>query len=500
MPSSKITHDQPPASLKILFVAAECTPFFKVGGLADVVGSLPLALKALGHDVRVIMPRYRPIDAKKYGIQRVERFIDVPAGGVTRITEVLESNYTGVPTYFVWDERFFGRDQVYGQPDELMAFVFFSRAVIEFLRTSAWVPDVLHAHDWHTGAALMHLATRGRRVAALKRIASVLTIHNLFFQGTGGSALFRFAGFAQNPPPIIGEAPGAVNWLARGITYADAVNTVSPTYAKEILTRNFGEGLSDLLKARPDPVVGILNGLDQIEWNPQTDPLLAATFTAHTLKRRAANKRAVQDALHLKRKPRMPLLGLVTRLFDQKGLDILLEAAPQLLQRDVQLAVLGSGDEKYHAALHELVARYPGCVGVDHTFNEALARNIYGGSDLFLMPSYFEPCGLSQLIAMRYGAVPVVRATGGLADTVIDADRSARRGTGFTFKAYTAKALVATLDRALAALADPDRWREIQQRGLAADFSWTASAQHYLALYQTALDQHRRVIQIHPKG
>ena len=231
------SNHQQPSSLKILFVAAECAPFYKVGGLADVIGSLPQALRALGHDARVIIPRYRPIDAEKYAVRRVDRFIDVPAGDVARTTEVVESNATGVPTYFVWDERFFGRDQVYGQPDELMAYVFFSRAVIEFLRVSAWTPDVLHAHDWHTGPALMYLATRGRREAPLKSVASLLTIHNLFFQGTGGNALFRYAGFKQTPPRIVGEEPGSVNWLARGINYADAIYTVCPSFAKQILTR-----------------------------------------------------------------------------------------------------------------------------------------------------------------------------------------------------------------------------------------------------------------------
>ncbi len=479
--------DQQSVPLKILFVAAECVPFYKVGGLADVIGSLPQALQALGHDVRVIIPRYRPIDAKKYSVKRVRRFIDVPAGDKARITEVVESNFTGVPTYFVWDERFFGRDKVYGQPDELMAYVFFSRAVIEFLRAIDWMPDVLHAHDWHTGPALMYLATRGRREARLKSIATVLTIHNLFYQGVGGNALFHFAGFKQTPPPIIGEPPGSVNWLARGIAYADAINTVSPTYARQILTREFGEGLAELLHARRDQLCGILNGLDLNEWNPQTDPLLAEQFDADSLRKRAANKRAVQDELKLKHKPHTLLVGMVSRLFEQKGLDILVEAASQLLQRDIQLAVLGRGDEKYHAALQALTEQYPGRVGYDGQFNESLARRIYGGSDVFLMPSHFEPCGLGQLIAMRYGAVPVVRATGGLADTVIDADRSARRGTGFTFKAYTTDALIATLDRALAAYAKPDRWQALQRRGMAADFSWNASAQQYVKLYRRAL-------------
>ncbi len=484
-------NNQQPATLRILFVAAECAPFYKVGGLADVIGSLPQALQAMGHDVRVIIPRYRPIDAEQYAVKRVDRFIDVPTADTARTTEVVESNFTSVPTYFVWDERFFGRDKVYGQPDELMAYVFFSRAVIEFLRAVDWTPDVLHAHDWHAGPALMYLATRGRREARFKSIASLLTIHNLFFQGAGGNALFRFAGFNQTPPRLIGEAPGSVNWLARGIASADAINTVSPTYAKQILTREFGEGLSDLLHTRRDQLGGVLNGLDLHEWNPQTDPLLVERFDAGALKKRAANKRAVQDELKLKHKPRSLLIGMVSRLFEQKGLDILMEAASQLLQRDVQLAVLGSGDEKYHAALQSLTAQYPSRVGVDHNFNEPLARKIYGGCDAFLMPSHFEPCGLSQMIAMRYGAVPVVRATGGLADTVVDADRSQKHGTGFTFTAYTARALVGALDRALAAYQDPDRWQAIQRRGMAADFSWNASAQQYVELYRQAIKLHR---------
>jgi len=492
MPSSKIIHDRSPASLKILFVAAECTPFYKVGGLADVVGSLPQALKALGHDVRVIIPRYRSIDAEKYGVKRVERFIDVPAGAQSRTTEILESTFSGVPTYFVWDERFFGRDTVYGQPDEVMAYLFFSRAVIEFLRAGDWTPDVLHAHDWHSAAAVMYLALKGQRDTKLKSIASALTIHNLFYQGLSGDALFRFAGYSATLPHIFGEKPGTANWLARGLTYADTLNTVSPNYAKQILTREFGEGLHELLNTRREPVAGILNGLDQITWNPQTDPLLTACYTATSLQKRVANKRTVQTTLGLKRKPRTLLIGMVSRLFDQKGFDILLAAADRLMERDVQLVVLGSGDAKYHAALLALVEKYPGRVGVDHNFNEPLARQIYGGSDVFLMPSHFEPCGLGQLIAMRYGAVPVVRGTGGLVDTVIDASRSPQRGTGFVFKPYTPAALLGAIDRALAAFAQPDRWSAIQRRAMSADFSWQASAQQYVDLYHSAIEVHQK--------
>ena len=459
---------------------------------ADVVGSLPQALKALGHDVRVIIPRYRSIDAEKYGVKRVERFIDVPAGAQSRTTEILESTFSGVPTYFVWDERFFGRDTVYGQPDEVMAYLFFSRAVIEFLRAGDWTPDVLHAHDWHSAAAVMYLALKGQRDTKLKSIASALTIHNLFYQGLSGDALFRFAGYSATLPHIFGEKPGTANWLARGLTYADTLNTVSPNYAKQILTREFGEGLHELLNTRREPVAGILNGLDQITWNPQTDPLLTARYTATSLQKRVANKRTVQTTLGLKRKPRTLLIGMVSRLFDQKGFDILLAAADRLMERDVQLAILGSGAEKYHAALQALAEKYPGRVGVDHDFNEPLARQIYGGSDVFLMPSNFEPCGMGQLIAMHYGAVPVVRATGGLVDTVVDAGRSPQRGTGFAFKPYTSAALLGAIDRALAAFAQPDRWSAIQRRGMSADFSWQTSAQQYVTLYRRAIEVHQK--------
>ncbi|HZY42084.1 MAG TPA: glycogen synthase [Anaerolineae bacterium] len=491
MTTLKSVNQDSNSPLKILFIAAECAPFYKVGGLADVVGSLPLALSQLGHDVRVIVPRYRPINGKQFGLKKVDRSIEVPAGGVARTTEVVESDYSGVPTYFVWDERFFGRDRVYGEPDEAMAFVFFSRAAIEFLRAGDWTPDVVHAHDWHAGCAVAYLALKGKRDPKLKSIASVFTIHNLFYQGLSGNALWRFAGFGDQPKRIMGERPGTVNWLARGIAHADVVNTVSPTYATEILTPALGDGLDGLLRARRGQVSGILNGLDYAEWNPATDPRLAAPFTVDALKARAVNKRAVQDQLGLKPAPRTPLIGLVTRLVDQKGLDLVIAAADRLFERNVQLAVLGNGDEIYHIALANLKLRYPGRVGVDHQFNEPLAHLIYGGSDLFLMPSHFEPCGLGQLIAMRYGSIPVVRATGGLVDTVIDAGRSLQRGTGFVFKPATSAGLLGALDRALAAHADAVRWRAIQRRAMAADFSWQTSAQQYVTLYQKAVELHR---------
>lgn len=477
-------------SLKVLFFAAECAPFFKVGGLADVIGSLPKALQTLGHDVRVIMPRYRPIDGAQYGLRRVEEFVNVPMADMDRVSEVEVSAANGLPTYFVWDERFFGRDAVYGQPDEGLAFVFFCRAALEFVRSMDWQPDVIHCHDWHTGAAMMLLALNGDQ--RLRSIARVFTIHNLVYQGVTGDAIFRFAGFDQHIDPVLGEQPGTANWMARGIAYADMVNTVSPSYAEEIHTPDYGAGLDKLLRSRRGRVAGILNGIDRAEWEPATDPALAARFDAQSIKHRSANKRVVQETLGLKIDPHAPLIGLVTRLVEQKGVDLLAAGAEKLLEHKLQLAILGSGDPRYEAAIDQLRDRHPDRVGVEHRFNDRLARLIYGGSDMFLMPSRYEPCGLGQMIAMRYGSLPIVRATGGLKDSVHDAGRYPKRGTGFSFEPYSAEGLIGAVDRALKAYADRARWLEIQQRAMSADFSWQASAEQYEELYRRAIEFHAK--------
>ncbi len=476
--------------LKILFLAAECAPFFKVGGLADVVGSLPQALHEVGHDVRVIMPRYRPIDGAQYGLRRMEDFVNVPTLDMDRVSEVQVSDANGLPTYFVWDERFFGRDSVYGQPDEALAFVFFCRAALEFVRSMDWRPDVIHCHDWHTGAALMMLELNHDQ--RLNSIVRVFTIHNLVYQGVTGDAIFRFAGFENHIEHVQGEQPGTANWMARGIAHADMINTVSPTYAAEILAPDYGAGLDGLLRSRTGRVTGILNGIDRSEWNPATDAALTSKFDATSLKRRSANKKVVQATLGLKVNGRVPLIGLVTRLVEQKGVDILIEAAERLLERNVQLAILGSGDDRYQTAIDQLRDRYPNQVGLEHGFNDHLARLIYGGSDMFMMPSRYEPCGLGQMIAMRYGSLPIVRATGGLKDTVLDAGRYPKRGTGFSFGPYSPEGLIGAVDRALNVFAIKERWIKIQQRAMAADFSWQSSAEQYVELYRRAIQLHSR--------
>jgi starch synthase len=290
----------------------------------------------------------------------------------------------------------------------------------------------------------------------------------------------------------MGEQPGTANWMARGIAHADMINTVSPTYAAEILIPEHGAGLDGLLRARAGRVAGILNGIDRSEWNPAADAALASKFDATSIKRRSSNKKVVQETLGLKVKARVPLIGLVTRLVEQKGVDILVEAAEKLVDRGVQLAILGSGDDRYQTAIDQVRDRVPDQVGVEHRFNDRLARLIYGGSDMFLMPSRYEPCGLGQLIAMRYGSLPIVRATGGLKDSVLDAGRYPKRGTGFSFESYSPEGLIGAIDRALKAFANTERWVKIQQRAMAADFSWQASAAQYVELYRKAIVIHAK--------
>jgi len=477
--------------LKILFIAVECAPFYKVGGLADVVGSLPRALRALGHDVRVALPRYNSIDGSAYQLSPTGAPFTAYAGREPRRTEMLRSDSTGVPTFFVWDERYFNRPGVYGQPDEVMAFVFFSRAVLEFLRGSYWIPDVIHAHDWHTAFAPAWLDVAGRRDPRFAGVASVFTIHNLAYQGVTGDAIWAFAGLPDRRKHLAGERPGSINWMARGIAHADVVNTVSPRYAREILRPEQGAGLDALLRQRRDRLSGILNGMDREVWNPAADAALAARFDAGSVDRRARNKRALQRELKLPRSD-APLVGMVSRLVEQKGVDLLLEAADDLLAREIQLAVLGAGDARYEDALRGLAARHPRQFALASRHDDDLARLMYGGSDLFLMLSRYEPGGLAQMIAMRYAAVPIVRATGGLADTVVDATRSPSAGCGFTFRPYTVRALLGAVDRALKAHRSERKWRAIQSRAMAADFSWTYSARQYDRLYRKAIRLHKR--------
>jgi starch synthase len=479
--------------LKVLYLAVEAAPYVKVGGLADVAGSLPKALRALGHDVRIALPRHKSIDGSRFRLKLALPPFLVPVGADNKLTEALEGATEGVPAYLVWDEYYFGRDKVYGYDDDAQRFVFFGRAILTFIRQLGWQPDVIHANDWHTAFVPTWLATAGKTDPFYAPIATVYSIHNVTYHGTTGNTILPFAGLEGHVRHLEAEQPGTVNWMARGILHSDVVNTVSKRYAQEILTPEYGAGMEGLLKNRHAErrLCGILNGVDYDQWNPAADPHLVQRFDIHSLDTRALNKAAFQSEVGLPVRDDVPLIGFVSRLVDQKGVDILSAALDRMFARDVQFVMLGTGEKRYEEIYGALPKRFPNKAAVFLKFDAALAQRIYAGTDIFLMPSQFEPCGLGQIIAMRYGSVPVVRATGGLADTVSDLDAAKNKGTGFTFGDYSGDALWSALERALDTFRNRKTWRGLQERGMKADFSWTASAKKYEELYRKAIEFHR---------
>jgi starch synthase len=480
--------------LKILMLSAEVAPFAKAGGLADVCGSLPKALAGLGHDVRVVMPAYQAIEAACHsghlGVSSHPVTLRVPMGSGLVPAGVLSATLPGsdVPSYFIAEwHRFGGRGFFYGYGDDAERFAFFGRAALDLaVAALGWRPDVVHAHDWHAAPAVTWLATAGKTDGRYAGIPSLYTIHNLMHQGTAPWGLFAHMGLLTHG--LREERFGEVNFMARGIYHATMVSTVSPTYAREILGWEGGCGLDALLRHRHFDLHGILNGLDYAVWDPAADRHLAANFDADTLDRRPANKRALQARVGLPERD-VPLVGMVTRLDRQKGLDITGHVLHLLMNGytgDVQAVVLGAGWPEYEGMLRHLSGYHRSKLAVVLGYDAQLAPLIYGGSDIFLMPSLFEPCGLGQLIAMRYGAVPVVRATGGLADTV-------RPGvTGFTFHNYSSDDFWSCLQEALYILrADPESWRAIQTRGMTSDYSWESSARAYQQVYEWAIARMR---------
>ena len=478
-----------PESYRILFISAEVAPFAKRGGLGDVAGSLPKALKRLGHDVRVVMPAYQPIenslDGGPFDLEVLPGQLLVPMGFGTVAAGIFESRLPGsdVPVYFIAESNLFGRDEVYGYDDDPYRFAFFSRAALDLTVALDWRPDVVHAHDWHTAPAVTWLATAGQGVDHFRGLPTVFTIHNLAHQGRTNWSIMDYLGIVSHA--LVEEPYGEVNFMARGIYHATMVNTVSPSYAQEIMTPEGGAGLDGLLRHRAYDVHGILNGLDVDEWNPATDPRLAAHFDAGDPEARQQNKRALQARAGLPQRDDVPLVAMITRLDWQKGLDITGHVIGTLLggaAGDAQFIALGSGAAEYEQLFAQMAGVFPDKMTAFLDYLPELAPLIYGGSDIFLMPSRFEPCGLGQLIAMRYGSVPVVRATGGLADTV------EHDVTGFTFSDYSGGAFWGALEYAVRSYwTDKERWQEIQFNGMAQDYSWEQSALGYQQLYQWAL-------------
>jgi len=478
--------------VRIAFVSSEVAPFAKTGGLADVSAALPRFLGMAGHDVRVFMPRYATIDFRGTVVHDVEfaRDIAVRHGGRTLrfslSTTVLPG--TDLAVYLIHCPELYDRATVYAlDGDEHVRFSFLARAAIESCQRMGWGPDVFHVNDWHVALLPLYLRTVYGWDALFRRARTVLTIHNHTYQGVFPAGAVAEVGLAEYAPALHQDdlRSGVLNFLKTGILYADVVTAVSKTYADEIRTPALGEGLDDLLRRRGAGVVGIVNGVDYGEWNPATDPHIPSRYGPETLERKAANGVELLRALNLEARDGLPTVGMVTRLTPQKGIDLLPGALPDLLARNrIRLALLGSGEERYERLLQSFQDTFPGRACFYRGYNERLAHLIEAGSDLFLMPSKFEPCGLNQMYSLKYGTPPVVRRTGGLADTVAPFDPRTGEGDGFVFEHFTADGLRWALHLALEAWRHPDVWRRVMLSGMAKDYSWEHQAPEYVRLYR----------------
>jgi starch synthase len=485
-------------SLKIVMIASECVPYAKTGGLADVVGSLPQALRALGHEVIVIMPKYSSIDAAKFGLQRYFDSFGVWMGNALEWCAVDVAERDGVPTYFIEADKYFRRDGLYHDAafndfsDNPARFGFLTRAGLQLCRDMNFAPDIVHAHDWQTALAAAYLKIWHWNDPVLGDASSVLTIHNIAYQGKYDAGVYEYLGLGwHNFTSDKFEDFGAVNFLKGGIVYADMVNTVSPTYAVETRTPALGYGLAPYLNDRGDTYWGIVNGVDYEEWDPAVDALIPANYSARDLSGKARCKAALQSRFGLETDPAIPVVGVVSRLVDQKGLDVLAGAIENIV-RDmrVQFVILGSGDKGLEGYFGWLPSAYPGRVGSYIGYSNELAHLIEAGSDFFIMPSRYEPCGLNQIYSLKYGTLPIVRATGGLEDTVAQYNEATSEGTGFKFYDLTPGVIYDTVGWAVSTFYDrPDHVQRMIQQAMAQDFSWDKSARQYLNLYRRAIER-----------
>jgi starch synthase len=475
--------------MRILMVGSEMTPFAKTGGLADVLGGLPLALARLGHEVEVVIPRYRAVT-----VGDLVGRITVRLEGRQLEAGVCAASHGGVRTVFIDQPQYFDRDGLYGEGgqdygDNAERFAFLCHAAVRWTALTGARYDVVHGHDWQAGA-LAALVRHPPSQHPLVHVPLVFTIHNLAYQGLFDPALLPGLGLGHGLMSVDGmEYWRQASYLKAGVMFSDVITTVSPRYAQEIQTPEYGFGFDGILRSRRDHLVGILNGIDYDQWDPARDSFLPAAFSAADLSGKAQVKRAALEAFGIRadeESMRRPLVGMVSRLVDQKGFDLLAGLSMRLPEVDATFVLLGSGDARYETLWRALAAANPDRVGAHIGFDERLAHVIEGGSDIFLMPSRFEPCGLNQMYSLRYGTVPVVRATGGLADTVRNYDPATGDGTGFTFEEYSADALMGTLRWALEIFRNPPAWRRIQLAGMRDDHSWDASARQYVSVYDRA--------------
>lgn len=476
--------------MKLLYTAFECAPFFKTGGLGDVAGALPKSLQKKGIETIVVLPYFTFMPERfKNECQDVTSFT-VEVGWRKQYCGIKRLDFQGVRYYFIDNLYYFGRDQIYGYDDDAERFAFFQLAVIEMMEKIAFIPDILHVNDYHTAMIPFLLKEKYHWIEDYQAIRTVLTIHNIEFQG-------------QYAPEMLGDLfgvgqrrydEGALRWhnqlnfMKAGIAYANHINTVSPSYAEEIKTAEFGAGLEEILRIESQKLSGILNGIDYEINDPSNDPALVAPFDAADLTGKALNKVALQKLVGLPENSKVPLLSVVSRLTYQKGFHLLLEELEHLLQFDLQFVLLGTGDPRFEEAFRQIVARYPEKATAKITFDVTLAQKIYAGSDLFLMPSAFEPCGLSQMIAMRYGTLPVVHEIGGLKDSVRPFNPMTNQGTGFGFEQFNGFYLTEAVKQGLQVYHDsPSVWAKLQQAAMTTDFSWETSCQSYIDLYNRLL-------------
>jgi starch synthase len=482
------------SALNILFVAAEMVPFAKTGGLADVVGALPQALAERGHRVRAVVPFYPSVREAGLALRRHRRRVPVRLGDTCWQAGVLEAQLGAVQVWFLDLPHFFQRANLYGTaagdyPDNHLRFAALCRGALALARDAGFHPDLIHCHDWHT-ALLPALLRWEEPEPFFAATGTVLTIHNLAFQGVFPATTLPALGLPSRWLYLErAEFYGQFSFLKAGLLTADTITTVSPGYRDETLRPELGCGLDGVLRVRAADYVGILNGIDGGEWNPATDRRLVARYSVEALGGKARCKRALQQRLGLPVTAEVPLLVMVSRLTEQKGCDLLLELLPRLATAPLQLVLLGTGDERYLQAFRQAAAACHGNISLNLAFHPELGPLLYAGADMFLMPSRFEPCGIGQLIALKYGAVPVARKTGGLADTIVD--QAEPHGTGFLFTDYSAMAFWQAIERALAHYANRRSWRQLMRRGMMADFSWGRVVASYEAVYAAVVQRHR---------
>lgn len=477
--------------MKVLFVASEAHPFIKTGGLGDVMGALPQSLIKMGVDVRVVIPKYKNIkDELKQKLQFIKWFT-VSVGWRNQYCGIFQYQYKGVTYYFIDNEYYFNRDGLYGYYDDGERFAFFNRAVLEFIKQVDWQPDLINCNDWQTGMVPVLLNLEYKKDAFYSRIKTIFSIHNLLFKGSFSPKILPEL-FGYDYMPLANgslELDGAVSFLKGGLNYCDQITTVSNTYAEEIKTQQYGEGLDGLLRSRSCYLMGIVNGIDYEEFNPEDDKFIFKNFNCNSIDNKIHNKLALQKDLGLPQKSNTPMIGLISRLTHQKGCDLIVNMIDRLLQKDIQLVILGTGDYWYEETFKNLQYRYPDKVSTNIKFDNTLAHKIYAATDMFLMPSLFEPCGLGQLIALRYGSIPIVRETGGLKDTISPYNKYNGLGNGFGFKNFNSNELMQIMEYALTIYNDKDAWNNIIRQAMNSDNSWEKSAIQYKELYEGVVNR-----------